>query len=187
MKELAPKAGPLEFSVPLEVLIYPDPKLRAPNLPIENFDDDLATLASEMFKTMYRTVGVGLAAPQVGVNVQLMVYNPEGDPNKGKEYVLVNPRIVKKSKDTDFEAEGCLSFPEIEGDVERSLTCKVEYRDLSGKRNTFILRGWQARIFQHEYDHLEKILFHDRMSPEVLETVQPQLTALEEAYNKNNS
>jgi len=101
MEELAPEAEKLEYTLPLEVEIYPSEKLRAKNLRIGKFDEELETLAKEMFKTMYRTDGVGLAAPQVGVNVQLMLYNPEGAPNMGKEYVLVNPKIVKRGKETD--------------------------------------------------------------------------------------
>ena len=82
------------------------------------FDDSLKELSKEMFKIMYETVGCGLAAPQVGVNYRLMVYNEAGAPGEGKEVVLVNPKISKFSKQKDFFEEGCLSFPKIYAEVE---------------------------------------------------------------------
>jgi len=180
----SPAAEKLELSLPLDLVYYPDPRLRAENLRIANFDEDLSTLAQEMFKTMYRTKGVGLAAPQVGVNVQVMVYNPEGDPTQGKEYVLVNPRVTKKSKATEMFDEACLSFPELLGEVERPSSCTVEFQDVNGKKKLMKLKGWQARIFQHEYDHLEGKLFHDRMTEDVLNEVQQQLKVFEDVYEK---
>ena len=98
--------------------MYPSPALRAKNVPVRDFDARLEALAEEMFHVMYKTDGVGLSAPQVGVNVRLMVYNPEGCPKRGEEYVLCNPKITKASTETDFMEEGCLSFPGVLGDVE---------------------------------------------------------------------
>eukprot|EP00239_Pterosperma_sp_CCMP1384_P012034 CAMPEP_0197865048 /NCGR_PEP_ID=MMETSP1438-20131217/43440_1 /TAXON_ID=1461541 /ORGANISM="Pterosperma sp., Strain CCMP1384" /LENGTH=200 /DNA_ID=CAMNT_0043483453 /DNA_START=356 /DNA_END=958 /DNA_ORIENTATION=+ len=190
-QELSPKpklTGPLTWKSPIEIVKYPDPCLRAENLTIVNFDEDLAKLASEMFDIMYRTEGVGLAAPQVGVNVRLMVYNPEGFPDRGEEHILVNPTLIKTSGLKDVFEEGCLSFPEILGDVVRPIQIKVEYFDVKGKKKKLRLNGWQARIFQHEFDHLEGVLFHDRMSPEVLASgVGDKLKALEEEYARNNA
>ena len=100
------------------MLLYPDPKLRAPNATISCFDESLRQLAEQMFEVMYQDDGVGLAAPQVGVNVRLMVFNESGDKNKKDlEVVLVNPRIISTSNDAKVFEEGCLSFPEMYGDV----------------------------------------------------------------------
>jgi peptide deformylase len=131
---------------------------------------------------------VGLAAPQVGVNVRLMVYNPVGERGQGEEYVLVNPQIVKYGKNQDVFAEGCLSFPTfgsdpkkaptIEADVERPKSVRVEAQDIKGKKFAMTLKEWQARIFQHEYDHLEGTLYFDRMSPEVLDSIQLDLKVI---------
>ncbi|CAM9730907.1 unnamed protein product, partial [Laminaria digitata] len=125
----------------LRVLKYPHPALRAENAEIEVFDDDLKKLAKDMLKVMYAAKGVGLAAPQVGVNKRLMVFNPEGDAGHWlDEIVLVNPQIVATGKGKITDEEGCLSFPGMGGQVEalnaRGKKVKKKYTD------------WTARIFQ---------------------------------------
>ncbi|KAG6505902.1 hypothetical protein ZIOFF_031215 [Zingiber officinale] len=128
------------------------------------------------------TDGVGLSAPQVGVNVQLMVFNPAGERGEGEEIVLVNPKMYKASTRTFFYNEGCLSFPGIYADVERPASIKVDARDINGARFRVNLSGLPARIFQHEFDHLQGILFFDRMTEDVLETIRSQLKLLEKKY-----
>ncbi|CAI5490756.1 unnamed protein product [Closterium sp. Naga37s-1] len=175
-------AGPITFESPLDIVLYPDPRLRAPNKRVNVFDESLQKLVAEMFDVMYRTEGVGLSAPQVGVNARLMVYNPVGERGKGVEMVLVNPRIVKYAKARDVIEEGCLSFPKIYADVERPLGVKVDAQDINGRKFSISLKEWQARIFQHEYDHLEGTLYFDRMTPEVLDTIRSKLIELEDKY-----
>lgn len=177
-------AGPLDFETPLKIVLYPDPRLRAKNKRINVFDEKLEKLADEMFDIMYRTDGVGLSAPQVGMNVQMMVYNPEGERGKGKEIVLVNPRISKYANKRYVYTEGCLSFPQIEADVERPVSVRIEAQNIKGKKFSIHLKEFQARIFQHEYDHLQGTLFFQRMTPEVLETIIPALEKLEKAYEE---
>jgi len=110
--------GPVTWESPLSVVKYPDPLLRAPNATIECFDENLAKLAEEMFEVMYEDDGVGLAAPQVGVNVRMMVFNETGEREHPEaQVVLVNPKIVTASKGTSVFEEGCLSFPKLYGDV----------------------------------------------------------------------
>eukprot|EP00218_Dolichomastix_sp_CCMP3274_P016863 CAMPEP_0170134450 /NCGR_PEP_ID=MMETSP0033_2-20121228/1907_1 /TAXON_ID=195969 /ORGANISM="Dolichomastix tenuilepis, Strain CCMP3274" /LENGTH=221 /DNA_ID=CAMNT_0010370003 /DNA_START=183 /DNA_END=848 /DNA_ORIENTATION=- len=157
----------MAWKSPLAIVLYPGQPLRATNLPVreEDFGPELAKLAQEMFEIMYKTDGVGLAAPQVGVNLQLMVYNEEGRPNAGEEVVLCNPRIVQTSKELDYFEEGCLSFPKIYADVKRPISCAVEAQDLTGRRFTMELDGFAARVFQHEFDHLSGTLFIDRFEP----------------------
>ncbi|XP_020597868.1 peptide deformylase 1B, chloroplastic-like isoform X1 [Phalaenopsis equestris] len=102
---------------PLKIVEYPDPRLRAKNKRIGTFDESLKKLADEMFDVMYKTDGIGLSAPQVGMNIQLMVFNPVGERGEGEEIVLVNPVVQKSSKNTFSYNEGCLSFPGIYADV----------------------------------------------------------------------
>lgn len=148
----------------LRVVRYPAPALRAANAEVTAFDAELAALAKGMFKVMYAANGVGLAAPQVGANVRLMVWNPEGDARKWlAEKVLVNPRVVSWGKDTAVDVEGCLSFPGMSGRVRRSTAVKVEGQNLKGKPIKMKLTGWQAVIFAHEYDHLDGVLYVDRL------------------------
>lgn len=181
-EENEPTATNLEWASPLRVLPYPHPLLRAPNLAVGAFDDTLRRLAEEMFEVMYDDDGVGLAAPQVGVNVRLMVFNESGEKGKGEELVLVNPRVLSTNSAESLFEEGCLSFPSIYGDVTRPTRVKVRAQDLTGKRFTFALSGFPARIFQHEYDHLQGSLFIDRMDAEVLESVRPDLQRMRDQY-----
>ena len=166
----------------LRVLKYPHPSLRAENAeitPEELKNGSIAQIAKEMFLVMYAAEGVGLAAPQVGVNKKLMVYNESGDRTKWlDEIVMVNPCIVDFSEGTDVEKEGCLSFPDMNGEVERSKWIKVEAWNLKGKKLKRKFTGWEARIFQHEYDHLDGTVYIDRLTEEGREKVQPQLDEL---------
>ncbi|EFJ45053.1 hypothetical protein VOLCADRAFT_45493, partial [Volvox carteri f. nagariensis] len=173
----------LSWTSPLQIVKYPDPRLRAVNARIGVFDDSLLRLANEMIEVMYQDDGVGLAAPQVGVNIRLMVFNPAGRDRPGNESILVNPEIVEQLGGKELGEEGCLSFPRIYGDVERSRQITVKALDANGQPVRLQLTDpWVARIFQHEYDHLQGVLFHDRMKPSVLEAVRPALVALEEEY-----
>ncbi|KAM2682824.1 hypothetical protein EV1_044520 [Malus domestica] len=175
-------APDVEFEIPLKIVEYPDPILRAKNKRIDSFDDNLKNLVDEMFDVMYKTDGIGLSAPQVGINVQLMVFNPVGERGEGEEIVLVNPRVTRYSQKTRPFNEGCLSFPGIYADVVRPETVKIDARDIKGARFTVSLSGLPARVFQHEFDHLQGVLFFDRMSEGVLETICAQLQALEKKY-----
>ena len=158
--------GPVK-GTKLKILKYPNPKLRSENAVVSVFDDALRQRASEMLLVMYAADGIGLAAPQVGLNERLMVFNELGDPSKpDKEMVLVNPTILSKSDKTDLREEGCLSFPLINGKVERSTAIEVQYQSLTGETVQKKFEGMPARIFQHEYDHLDKVLFIDRLVPE---------------------
>lgn len=175
----------------LTVLKYPHPSLRAENAEIteeELKDGSIAQIAKEMFLVMYAAEGVGLAAPQVGINKRLMVYNESGDRKKWlNEIVMVNPKIVEFSEATDVENEGCLSFPDMRGDVQRSKWIKVEALNLKGKKIKKKFRGWESRIFQHEYDHLDGVVYVDRLSEEGRAEVQPKLDALAEQFGEGGA
>lgn len=179
--------GPVTWESPLSVVKYPDPVLRAPNATIECFDENLAKLAEEMFEVMYEDDGVGLAAPQVGVNIRMMVFNETGEREHPEaQVVLVNPRIVTASKDTSVFEEGCLSFPKLYGDVVRPNKVRVKAQDLKGKSFFINIDKFPARIFQHEFDHLQGTLFCDRMEKDVLDSLRDELVAMEEKYIRDN-
>lgn len=169
----------------MKIVEYPDPRLRAKNKPIDKFDDNLKKLVDEMFDVMYKTDGIGLSAPQVGINVQLMVFNPVGERGEGEEIVLINPRVTKFSLKTTLFNEGCLSFPGLYADVQRPESVKIDAKDVNGSRFSVTLSGLPARVFQHEFDHLLGILFFERMTEDELETISDGLQALEIKYEKS--
>lgn len=119
-----------------------------------------------MLHLMYVEDGVGLAAPQIGINKRIMVFNEEGDyGRKDKEMVLINPYIISKSTEMAISEEGCLSFPLIRGTVSRHTWIEVEYQNVKGQKQSCRFEGFPAVIFQHEYDHLDKVLFIDHFNP----------------------
>ncbi|MBI5946501.1 MAG: peptide deformylase [Chloroflexi bacterium] len=155
-----------------EIVTLPEPVLRRKAKPITKFDKNLQTLIDDMIDTMRDAPGVGLAAPQVDVSEQLIVVeyseddedeeDVEGKPPKPKKlYVMVNPEIVKTSEEKVLGVEGCLSIPGIQGEVERFEAIQVKGLNRHGKPLKLKLHGWMARIFQHEIDHLNGVLFTD--------------------------
>ena len=134
---------------------------------ITKFDNELRILIDDMFETMVKANGDGLAAPQVGIPVRLFVVNSRN----GEKRAYVNPQILETSIETDTEEEGCLSLPGVWHKVERSARVTVQAQDLEGKFFTVIAEGLHARALQHEYDHLNGTLFIDRLSDEEREKV----------------
>ncbi|KAJ9540603.1 hypothetical protein OSB04_027109 [Centaurea solstitialis] len=173
----------MQFEAPLKIVLYPDPILRAKNKRVDTFDDNLKKLVDEMFDVMYKTDGIGLSAPQVGVNVRLMVFNPIGERGEGEEIVLVNPQVTRYSKKLAPFTEGCLSFPGINADVVRPEAVKVDAQDVTGAKFSVSLTRLPARVFQHEFDHLEaRNSLFDRMTGQVVDSIRSELLALEEKY-----
>lgn len=168
----------------MEVLVYPDPVLRRGGKPVTSFGPELKELADRMFEAMYVEGGVGLAAPQVGIEQKLLVLNPAGDRrDRAGERVLCNPRIARK-KGREFGEEGCLSFPGIHAEVERWVDVTVAYQDLEGQEQTLKCDGWLARIVQHEIDHLDGVFFVDRLTAAEKLRVKAQLLELEGSYRE---
>ena len=152
--------------------------LRQPARKVKRFTPDLARLADDMVETMRQAHGVGLAAPQVGIPIRLFVAElpeDEDDPQSGRVYVLVNPKIVKASVTEVEGEEGCLSIPGIYGDVWRAEEVVVRAQDVHGKEIRIRAKGFLARVFQHEIDHLNGILFIDRVGdPAALRTYREE-------------
>jgi peptide deformylase len=166
----------------MEVLVYPDPVLRRGGKPITTFDADLRKTAEQMMAAMYEEVGCGLAAPQVGIELKLLVLNPSGDRNDTDgEKVLCNPKITKK-KGREFGEEGCLSFPDMHAEVERWIEITVEYQDLAGQPQKLTADGFLARVIQHEMDHLDGVLYVDRLTASEKLRVKAQLQELEAEF-----
>ncbi len=156
----------------LDIVILPDPILREKARPVTRFDNELQTLIDNMIETMREAHGVGLAAPQIGQPIQLAVIEslPEEDeegneiPDSRELFVIANPKIVWESREVVDGIEGCLSIPGYVGEVERSVAIRVRAQDRHGKNVKFRLSGWTARIFQHEIDHLQGVLFLDKLT-----------------------
>jgi peptide deformylase len=150
----------------LNIIKHPHEMLRRKARPVENFDDDLQTLIDDMFETMRAAPGVGLAAPQINLPMRLIVVEyggaEEDDIKEKKQYVLINPEITRASTEMEVAGEGCLSIPGLIGDVERSLSVTVKAQNRRGQPMKLKASGWLARIFQHEIDHLNGVLFVDK-------------------------
>lgn len=146
-----------------QLTLYPDPLLRKEAEPVEEFGEELERFVQGMFATMEKSQGVGLAAPQVGRRLRVLVLNATGKPEDA--LVLVNPEILERSGPQTLFDEGCLSFPGIFAEVRRPDRCRVKAFDARGLPIEARYEGFQSRIIQHEFDHLEGVLLVDRMSP----------------------
>ena len=165
-----------------EIVTVPAPVLRRKARTVINFDKNLQTLIDDMIETMRDAPGVGLAAPQVGVLERVIVveYAEQEEAEEGEEsqemdpklYVLVNPEIVKSSPDTEIGVEGCLSIPTLVGEVERKYEVRIKAQNRRGQPVKLKAEGWLARIFQHEIDHLNGVLFTD-LSTQVWQPEEP--------------
>jgi peptide deformylase len=153
---------------PREIVTLPDPVLRRKARIVTHFDKELQILIDEMIETLRQAPGVGLAAPQVGVSDRLIVVEyPEDDELEDapkKLFVMVNPEIKVTSAETEIGIEGCLSIPGLHGEVERALAVTVKGQTRRGQPVMIKAKGWLARIFQHEIDHLNGVVFTDRAS-----------------------
>lgn len=150
------------------IRITGDPALHATASPVTAFDDELRTLVADLYETMDAAPGVGLAAPQVGVPLRLFTWSWTGDDNVLSRGVAINPElwitpVPTGYADEDEESEGCLSFPGERFALRRADRALLTATDLDGGRFEILAEGWLARIFQHEYDHLDGVLYMDRL------------------------
>ena len=169
----------------LDIVSLPAPILREKTRPVTVFDDELQTLIDNMIDTMRDANGVGLAAPQINLPISLTVI--EGLPKEDEEgneipdsrqlFVVVNPKIMWSSQDMADGIEGCLSIPGYLGEVERPDAIRIRAQTRHGKKVKMRLTGWTARIFQHEIDHLNGVLYIDKLT-------EPENFWTEEAFRK---
>ena len=163
-----------------EIIIWPDPRLKQKAKPVGEVDARIRKLCDDMAETMYEANGVGLAAPQVGVLRRLFVFRRGRDDEEGSEETIavVNPQVVSSSEERESEEEGCLSLQGIQVPVERHLAITLEAHDPAGARLELELEGIEARIVQHELDHLDGVLIIDRTDDEhrkeALATLRPR-------------
>jgi peptide deformylase len=167
-----------------EIIEIPDPRLKQVSAPVTSFDEDLKTLVADMFETMYDAPGIGLAAIQVGVAQRVLVIDlqpddPDAEPEvctahgdehhthqpvKKEPRLFINPEILDPSEETVLYNEGCLSVPEIYAEIERPARIRARWQDIEGAKHEEEVTGLLAICLQHEMDHLEGILFIDRLS-----------------------
>ncbi len=150
------------------ILIHPDPRLKKVCDPVGAIDDGVRALAHDMFETMYHAPGIGLAAPQIGVNARLLVMDcakREDEDASAQPIAMVNPEIFWSSEETREHEEGCLSIPDIYAPVTRPEQVRVRWHDLDGEQREALMDGIWATCVQHEIDHLNGRLFIDYLGP----------------------
>ncbi len=152
----------------MKVIQLGNETLRQKAVPVEDINDDIRLLVREMFETMEREDGIGLAAPQVDKSIRLFVVRADD----GIERTFINPQIIATSQETESYEEGCLSIPKTYEDVIRPSAITVQAKNERGRRFTLEADGLLARVIQHEYDHLEGILFIDRIKADKREKIE---------------
>ena len=146
----------------LEIVYYPEECLRNVSSPVEKFDEKLRSFSTSLLKTMFYNNGLGLAAPQVGVNMRIFVMNIAEDKNTQDDFVIINPVIENTQGEISYE-EGCLSIPQVKGNVKRFQSLILHYQDMEGKTHSLEATDLMAVCVQHEVDHLDGKLFFDRL------------------------
>src|SRR3954471_17135190 len=149
----------------MQIITYPHPTLRRVSKPLRRVDAELRRTIREMFELMYAAKGIGLAANQVDLPLRLFIVNLEAKPEEGEELVFINPVISLPRGGSEESEEGCLSLPGLYGPVIRPKQVRINAYSLDGKEVKIDATGLLARCVQHELDHLDGVLFPDRMSP----------------------
>lgn len=170
-----------------DIRIYGDEILRKKTERVVEFDDELETTVEQMFDTMKEAEGIGLAAPQVGIPRAFLVIGMPRENEEPEKLFFANPEIVETSGESHFD-EGCLSVPGITEDVVRPEWIRLRYQDIDGNEQSLESDGLLARVLQHEIDHLNGILFVDRVTPARKSLLKNSLKKLaEEGYDYNNN
>lgn len=171
----------------MQIVLYPHPALRWKSKPILAIDAALRSVVDEMFELMYSTKGIGLAANQVALPYRLFVVNVTGEKaEKDQEFVFINPEIVRRKGSEEGE-EGCLSIPDLYLPVRRAEQIIVRAFDLSGEEFEMRLDELPARVIQHEFDHLDGVLFTDRVSDSAKLEAQPVLADFESRFRRSQA
>lgn len=176
----------------LPLAYYGAPILRKKSKPVEAITEEIAQLVNDMLETMREHNGIGLAANQVHKALRLFItevpIKVSDDPEdhrwiEGTVHIFINPTIVERSQETWIREEGCLSIPKLYGEVERPTTIVVRATDLEGNPFEMSFSGLEARCIQHEYDHIDGILYIDRMIPEAREQLEPGLREVKKKFH----
>jgi peptide deformylase len=168
----------------MQIIRYPHPALRWKSKPITRIDPELRRTIREMFDCMYENKGIGLAANQVALPYRLFVMNATADPAVADaEKVFLNPEIVRRKGSSEDE-EGCLSLPQLYGQVRRAEKIVVNAFDLDGQEFEMALDELEARIVQHEYDHIDGVLFIDRMTDTARRELESRLADFEAHFRR---
>lgn len=171
----------------MEIVRYPHPALRWKSKPITEINADLRRIVGEMFELMYQANGIGLAANQVALPYRLFVLNLTADPEeKEEEFVFINPEIMRRKGSAEGE-EGCLSFPQLYGPVRRADEIIVQAFDLEGEGFELNVDELAAKAIQHELDHLDGVLFIDRMTESARREVDPVVADFEAQFRRQQS
>lgn len=165
----------------LEIIHYPHPTLRRPSRPIQRVDGKLRDIIRQMFRLMYQARGVGLAANQIDLALRVFITNLAADPEEGEERVFINP-VLSQPKGMTEQEEGCLSMPGVNGTVKRPERVRIQAYGLDGEAVELTVEGLFARVIQHEVDHLDGVLFTDRLSETGKMAVREALEELEFAF-----
>lgn len=170
----------------LQIVMFPHPTLRHKSKPVRRVNAELRSTVRRMFELMYEARGVGLAANQVDVPLRLFVVNLTSDSADGDELVFINP-VISRPKGSDEAEEGCLSLPGLYGQVKRSKQVRVNAYDLDGREINAEIDGLLARVVQHETDHLDGVMFTDRMSTTGQLAVQAALDDFETEFQSRRN
>lgn len=174
-----------------KLIYYGHPILSGKAAPIDKIDHHIEKMARQMVAIMEEKNGVGLAAPQIGIPYRMFVIIIKGDDKKGepiygKPEVMINPSYVPLSEEMSIESEGCLSLPGFHSSVLRYQKIRIEWTDLTYRKHSEEVEGWRARVFQHEYDHLEGLFFVEKVLP-IHEAEASEFVRLhEETFSKMN-
>jgi len=168
----------------MEIVPYPHPALRWKSQPVREINSELRAQVAGMFELMYAAKGIGLAANQVAMPLRVFILNLSADPDvKDEEVVFINPEIIKRKGSVEAE-EGCLSFPGMYGMVKRAAKITVEAFDLKGECFEYSLDDLAARAVQHETDHLDGVLFIDRLTESSRRELAPVIADFETQYRR---
>lgn len=167
----------------MQIIHYPHPTLRHQSKPVRRVDTELKQMVETMFELMYESRGIGLAANQVNLPLRLFVINTTGTKGEGEELVFINP-VLSKAKGNDEAEEGCLSLPGLYGNVRRPKQIDVNAFNLKGEEISATLTGLLSRVVQHETDHLDGVLFFDRMSDSARNEISGPLEEFELAFKQ---
>ena len=171
----------------MQIVLFPHPALRFPSVDVQRIDDALRATIQRMFDLMYESKGVGLAANQVGLPFRFFIVNPSGDPEKkDEEQVFINP-VISSRRGSSVHEEGCLSLPKIYSDVERPAEITIDAFDMNGQSCKRKIKGFLARVIQHEYDHVEGFIFTDRIGEEAHDEIYEEILIVAEQFRKQQA